>query len=62
MGVSKSYNCQVNGFPQLVSKNDTSIVTDQNGFQLESLKAIDVGSDVPYGKCSLNSSITDERL
>jgi hypothetical protein len=60
--VSKSYNCQVNDFPKLLSKNSKSIVTHLSAFQSEKLDVVDVGFDVPCGKCALNQSFTDAGL
>jgi hypothetical protein len=60
--VSKSYNCQVNDYPKLLSKNNKRIATHLSPFHLERLKAVDVDFDVPGGKCALNQSVTDAGL
>jgi hypothetical protein len=60
--VSKSYNCQVTDFPKLLSKNSKSIVTHLSAFHLERVNIVDVGFDVPCGKCALNQSFTDAGL
>jgi hypothetical protein len=62
VSVSKSYNSQVHGFPKLLSKIGASIIIQLSAFHLERLKAVDVGSHVPYGKCDVNESFSDDGI